>query len=1789
MTLSLTEIKQLTTVDLDNFEIRGAKFGIKNSRTTGPIFDNGSYIPSSTVFTGSAAFTADSSVVTGIAFDAPYTGLNASVFNNKDYLYTDSTYKIVSVLSSDSVSLDKTSLETGTGTYSFRTSLGARDYLIESDTSYNTVSKGTASFISGLDAISGTGTDGAWNSVRSGDLIKSSDFPNYYYQIKSIDTDATLIQISTAYGGSSFSGGYIIKRKNINNMEIRYVKDNFIYEKNGGYWKYDTTTGSGIPASSSVYKPLDDGINIKFTQSLSPTVPDLVDSAVTIDKLLAKSTINIMPQFPLPTVPRPEENFRLYINTQLKDMFPNGNKDYVINYWQSPIYLPPPSVNERRVANLMFLQGTGNVVLNPANTYQGIIKFTDSSGNVVGNVLSGSETIVVNDTTQIRNIDYVFDSDLGLVEKAGHQTAEQLVKYVGTRYSNFIDYGLSVTLHGKKQALSFPPNNADDVKFTLETGRLKPINKDHPGPGDEYIVEYLVDSAAQMDQEVRVNAGDTYFRTSYYPISNNSVILLQAGNSLIEGQDFRVSYQTGRIVFPSPFTNASTFVISYTPLSKMVNGVSYESGKRYCTVYDSRLIITSASLYTFQLQNTLLDLTKIEIKRIYNETRNQEYDLTGMVLVPGVQLALTSTNTAIGLESTDIVVIDYKFEQDGVEYAPVTTSGLTMTGGTNKLYVVGRNAASSFSPGLMARLTPSDAPNQYLFRVNNATFDGEDTIVAFDNSSPVDIANPDVYVTDSSVVFVPSGLTAQNIESGLSTVTFNGPVSVRRGSALRISNDYYYVSHVDSSVVTIGSAFPTDYTTASVLSSIYQSDVPIYYEGDTEISASRYILDSNAPVMVLSYGSGVVTATSDTSRFSVIGTDGSTNIFRYSTYPTVGALASALTSVMDMTVGTYISDWTSSNIVPVKNFSISPDSSSLVSIKPSLRLDNTSISKYTIDNGLVVLGTGLTGNQRYSMDYLGLEPLGDSTVTYSASYFTSLPAGSEVRVSMEYDNLDQFYIQVMGQREFLETVIEPRVEQEAAQQSGNMGQGGDLPDDAAQGNSEGGLAGDEFRRMDMAIECRVDKNIFDYFNDRAGAYGQEMYSMTGWKLCNNDGLLSETDQSAGTRSFNRMYPDADYTNFEPAFVNPLTGRAIPPSTTAIFTSGRTDVTCKSVDFGVQSKWLTQLRTGDQIRRVDTTDVYTISGITSDTSMGLTQAFTGTSSADPDGSLFEMYSAYSPYDDDGHVGAKLHSNRLDHYGLKDGDVFDIYLDSSHQSYTFQNPTDPIGLLFYPLSKYTAQNVADLFNSYFNGLEATVGWVLRPYGYGYTNALVLRTANDSTFNCLTMGNGNAVSKIGFTSGAASCGNVDRTHTDAEIFLDQSEYNLVNSENGYLNTIYGLGITNKLDRTNSSGINAALAIYYDVAAEIPILAKEWTRLTEQIDSLSTILAETAQVDSVPSSHAHAMLMDGSDVTYRNYVNIAWPYANAIYPGWQGKGNPSGPGAWVLDLTDSTQIIRGIDSNGIGIAQPAISDTTINGQTTFILQAPHFYTGDDIRILDNTSSGNPSVRFNDNGFIVPGTWAGSDWNSYGYSVDNTATFTIGSYPLFAVKPDGTAVPGPLSYSVDTSAVRINYGPGPTDASVFFLNIYTTLGSLKTAINDMSGVDATGNSSYNSWTSRGIQIASGLISPDATLYLGLRECTVDYTTISDYILLSRIDYVTARKYQLTTRIPGLITREAEIRSDVKNEELFSGVDGSTGNIYNWADNRFNRGNGCEAKLVQINAMIERNRSALAISRRLMS
>ena len=128
--------------------------------------------------------------------------------------------------------------------------------------------------------------------------------------------------------------------------------------------------------------------------------------------------------------------------------------------------------------------------------------------------------------------------------------------------------------------------------------------------------------------------------------------------------------------------------------------------------------------------------------------------------------------------------------------------------------------------------------------------------------------------------------------------------------------------------------------------------------------------------------------------------------------------------------------------------------------------------------------------------------------------------------------------------------------------------------------------------------------------------------------------------------------------------------------------------------------------------------------------------------------------------------------------------------------------------------------------------------------------------------------------------------------------------------------------------------------------------------------------------------------------------------------------------------------------------------------------------------------------------------------------------------------------------------------------------------------------------TANSAPCCSGDIDTTAAIYRGLRGSTVAYQTISDKLYIERIHFARDRSSALTGRAAYLELREPEIRNNFKAEEILRNNTGDNmgdpSDLYIWANNRFNRRQGCYARLKQIEKQIESNQSALQINQNLI-
>jgi hypothetical protein len=289
---------------------------------------------------------------------------------------------------------------------------------------------------------------------------------------------------------------------------------------------------------------------------------------------------------------------------------------------------------------------------------------------------------------------------------------------------------------------------------------------------------------------------------------------------------------------------------------------------------------------------------------------------------------------------------------------------------------------------------------------------------------------------------------------------------------------------------------------------------------------------------------------------------------------------------------------------------------------------------------------------------------------------------------------------------------------------------------------------------------------------------------------------------------------------------------------------------------------------------------------------------------------------------------------------------------------------------------------------------------------------------------------------------------------------------------------------------------------------------------------------------------------------------------------------------------VVNGLD--GAGVAVDSAWVTPITGQTEFILQATPGYDrriGNFFRIDgDTTTYYTPIVKYQDTSSVVPGVWVGWDTSfpvDGSYSTTSQMMFLFDQPLLFSI--GATADKTSARYETDATSLSLKWvdGYGSHDI-IYSYAIYPTVSSMKTGINLNPGFDATGNIAYNAYPSL-YETGTFAIDMTAEVFPGLKPCWVDYQTISDRYLSDRTSYDNLRLTQLVSRFYYLDNvREEEIIQAVSAEELLRASDGDWGNLYTWANNRFNRVQGCEAKLYQIKQMIARSQLVARANRSLV-
>jgi len=184
---------------------------------------------------------------------------------------------------------------------------------------------------------------------------------------------------------------------------------------------------------------------------------------------------------------------------------------------------------------------------------------------------------------------------------------------------------------------------------------------------------------------------------------------------------------------------------------------------------------------------------------------------------------------------------------------------------------------------------------------------------------------------------------------------------------------------------------------------------------------------------------------------------------------------------------------------------------------------------YSLDDGVIELVTPVESLDRYLISYMGLDNLyeneGDS-ITCSCRYLSSLPIGYRLDVYFEYQNIDQFYIQKLTERNFSEIVVVPQIEEIIEQKGSGGGQGNDsgATNDAVP-TYEGGTFNLDYLLRDEYIKKQLYLRFYKWYKERLRGLSGELQLGLGFKTAHSnaigevDGYYSLEDQYVETEDY----------------------------------------------------------------------------------------------------------------------------------------------------------------------------------------------------------------------------------------------------------------------------------------------------------------------------------------------------------------------------------------------------------------------------------------------------------------------------------------------------------------------------------------------------------------------------------------------------------------------------------------------------------------------------------------------
>jgi len=412
----------------------------------------------------------------------------------------------------------------------------------------------------------------------------------------------------------------------------------------------------------------------------------------------------------------------------------------------------------------------------------------------------------------------------------------------------------------------------------------------------------------------------------------------------------------------------------------------------------------------------------------------------------------------------------------------------------------------------------------------------------------------------------------------------------------------------------------------------------------------------------------------------------------------------------------------------------------------------------------------------------------------------------------------------------------------------------------------------------------------------------------------------------------------------------------------------------------------------------------------------------------------------------------------------GDVFDVFIDGSYVSYMFKDPTNPPAFSLNPLSlsvalispsDYDGPTVANIITDNFNsyGMRADYQYVVDPTSaFGYKQVLILRTVYPH--NEIVLGDGSAVSKLGFVPGTTVYGNNDNTHALPELLCLNNEISALIDESNYLNILINLSDgTSLIESVVGTNFQNAFNIQNDCSTEIFYINGELSALETEISSLGNLITESniSTLSSNQSAYGDATTFDMTTISYNDSFYCPQNVDTSI-----GDTENSAI-RWILDLKNGSQSITNIlGDQTLVLTAPLVEQQFLNTNITG-LNPPNCYVisqyQDNLQTINN------------------GTWTG--WGPYNYSLTNQIEFAITNSTDPRMVLDTTAISS-FSYSNDTSAFTIFWNSNSLSLSY---TEYTTVGSIVSAINNIAGLSAYNDTGNDSIPSTDIISGSGSLS----------------------------------------------------------------------------------------------------------------